>query len=63
MRFGGERDLFSSLLYPQCLKNSWMTEGAEEPDGLLSIVSQSVRHDRSDLACIHAHIHIQLLNE
>ena len=33
---------------------SWKIPWTEEPGGLPSIGSQRVRHDRSDLACMHA---------
>ena len=35
-----------------CLENPW----TEEPGGLLFMGSHRVRHDGSDLACMHAYI-------
>ena len=35
---------------------AWEIPWTEEPDGLQSTGSQSVGHDRSDLACTHARI-------
>ena len=36
---------------------AWRTLRTEEPGGLLSMGSQRVRHDSSDLACMHACMH------
>ena len=33
---------------------AWRIPGTEEPGGLQSIGSHRVRHDSSDLACMHA---------
>ena len=33
---------------------AWRIQGMEEPGGLLSMGSQRVGHDWSDLACMHA---------
>ena len=34
---------------------AWRIPRTEEPGGLQSMGSQRVRHDGSDLACMHAH--------
>ena len=39
---------------------AWRTPGTEEPGGLWPIVSQRVRHDRSDLACLRVYMSTQM---
>ena len=40
---------------------AWRIPGTEEPGGLQSVGSHRVRHDWSDLACMHTHCHTVFL--
>ena len=49
---GREDPLEEGMATHSCIL-AWRIPGTEEPGGLQSMGSQRVRHDGSDLACMH----------
>ena len=41
----------------------WRIPWTEEPGGLQTMGSQSVRHDRSNLTSIHAYVHLEIYRD
>ena len=54
-QFLGQEDLLEEGMATHSSILAWRIPWTEEPGGLQSIGSQSIRHDRSSLACTHAH--------